>query len=82
MEELLEKGKALEQQGRVRSFKASQDQILGECRYADPDSQAIYNEHILSLCRTEALNAWDKIQELRKRLCNAQANPLVTFCKD
>lgn len=72
VEELLEKGKALEQQGRVGSFKASQDQILGECRYADPDSQAICNEHILSLCRTEALNAWDKIQKLVKEVNHIQ----------
>ena len=59
-----EEAKALEHQGRVRGFEDSQDQILGEDLYADPDSQAIYNEHILSLCHTAALNAWDKIQEL------------------
>ena len=53
-------------QGRVRSFETSQDQILGEGHYADPDSQAIYNEHILSLCHTANLNAWYKIQELGK----------------
>ena len=81
VEELLEKVKALEQQGRVRSFKASQDQILGEGCYADPDSQAICNEHILSLCHTEALNAWDKIQELRERLCNAFSDFLQRLTK-
>ena len=43
------------------------DQILSKGCYADPQSQALYNEHNLSLCHTEALNAWDKIQELGRR---------------
>lgn len=29
-------------------------------------SQAIYNEHVFSLCPSAALNAWDKIQELER----------------
>ena len=58
-----EEAKTLEHQGRVRDFEASQDQILGEGPYADSDSQATYNEYILSLCHTAALNAWDKNQE-------------------
>ena len=45
-------------------FKASQDQIFGEGCFADLNSQATYNEHILPLCYTEALNAWNQIQEL------------------
>lgn len=57
------KTKALEHQGRARGFEASQDQIHSEGHYADPDSQDTYNEYILFLCYTEALNAWDKIQE-------------------
>ena len=58
-----EKLKALEHQGRVRGFEASQDQVLGKGHYADAQSQAIYNEHVLSLCRTKVLNAWDRIKE-------------------
>ena len=58
-----EEPKALEHQGRVRGFEASQDQALGKGHYADAQSQAIYNEHILSLCHTTVLNAWDRIQE-------------------
>ena len=53
----------MEHQGRVKGFEASHDQILGKSCYADPQSQAIYNEHILSLCHTAALNARDRIQE-------------------
>ena len=45
-------------------FEVSQNQILGEGHYADMDSQAIFNEHTLSLCHTTALTTWDKIQEL------------------
>ena len=52
-----EEAKVLEHQGRVRGFEASQDQILGEGHYADPESQATNNERILLLCHTAALNA-------------------------
>ena len=65
---LREEAKALEYQGRVKGFEATQGQILGEGHYADPQSQAIYNEHILSLCHTTALNAWNRIPEPRKRI--------------
>lgn len=58
-----EEAKALEHQGRVKGFETSKDQILGEHRYADADTQITYNEHILSLCPTTGLNVWDKIQE-------------------
>ena len=62
-----EEAKALEHQSRVRGFEASQDQILeGCCAYFD--SEAIYNEHSLSLCCIAALAACDKIQKLRKRI--------------
>ena len=43
------------------------DQILSKSCYADPQSQALYNERNLSLCHTEALNACDRIQELGRR---------------
>ena len=52
-----EKAKTLEHQGRVKGVEASQDEILGEGPSADLDSQATYNEHVLSLYHTAALNA-------------------------
>ena len=63
-----EEAKALEQQGRVKGSEASQDKILGEGHYADPQSQAIYNEHILSLCHTAALNACDMVKAPARRI--------------
>ena len=50
------------------SFVPCQDQILGKKQYSDPQDQSLYNEHTWSLCSTAALNAWDKIQELGKRI--------------
>lgn len=76
-----EKAKVLQHQGRVSGSEASQDQIIGEGPYTDPDSQAIYNEHILLLCHTAASNVWGKIQEHEKelnhvlRLYKAHENP-------
>ena len=52
----------LEQQGKAKGFQNSQDQILGESHYSDPQEQGHYDEFILSLCSTAALNAWDRIQ--------------------
>lgn len=49
-------------------FETFQCQILDEGYYADPDSQATCNEHILSLWCTTALSAWDKIQESGKQI--------------
>lgn len=54
---LREEAKALEQQEKSRGFEISQDQILGESIYADISSQATFDEHTLSLCHTEAVNA-------------------------
>ena len=56
-----EEAKILEQQGKAKGLETSQDQILGEGTYADPQAQALYNEQILSLCHKAALNAWDRI---------------------
>lgn len=53
--------KLLEQQGKAKGFEASQDKSLGEGCYADLQNQRLYDEHMLSLCYTVALNAWDKI---------------------
>ena len=50
-----EKAKIPEHQG--RGVEASQDEILGDGPSADLDSQATYNEYILSLYCAAALNA-------------------------
>ncbi|KAL6091286.1 hypothetical protein STEG23_008144 [Scotinomys teguina] len=54
---LREEARNLEQQGKLRGFEISQDQILGEGHFADRNIQATYDEHTISLCRTAALNA-------------------------
>ena len=56
----------LEQQGKVKGLDISQDQILGEGLYSDPQDQALYDDHTLSLCSTAPLKAWDMIQEVGK----------------
>lgn len=56
-----------QQQGRVRGYEISQDQILGEGCYAEVEKQITFDDHTLALCCTAALNAWDKIQESGKR---------------
>ncbi|KAL6066104.1 hypothetical protein STEG23_017586 [Scotinomys teguina] len=64
---LREEARNLEQQGKLRGFEISQDQILGEGHFADRNIQATYDEHTISLCRTAALNAWEKIPEPGKQ---------------
>ena len=59
---LWEEAKIFEQQGKAKGLETSQDKILGEETYADPKDQALHNEHILSLSRWAALNAYDRIQ--------------------
>ena len=61
-----EEVKILEQQGKAKRLETSQDQILGEGTYVDPQVQALYDEKILSQCHKAALNAWDRIRELGK----------------
>ena len=63
-----EEAKALELQGLKKGYKASQDKILGEGIYSDPETPAAYDEHILSLCSTAALNAWDKVHEVGEKI--------------
>ena len=63
-----EEAKALELQGLKKGYKAPQDKILGLDLYADPETQAAYDELILSLCITAAVNAWDKVHELGERI--------------
>ncbi|KAL6088532.1 hypothetical protein STEG23_005682 [Scotinomys teguina] len=65
---LREEARNLEQQGKLRGFEISQDQILGEGHFANRNIQATYDEHRISLCRTAALNAWEKIPEPGKQI--------------
>ena len=44
-----EEPKNMKEQGRAKSLEVSQDQILGEGPYSDPQVQALYNKEILSL---------------------------------
>ena len=65
---LLERrGKNFRTTGESKRIETSQDQILGKGHYSDPQEQARYDEHTLSLCSTTALNTWDGIQEPEKR---------------
>ena len=59
-----EEARILEQQENAKGLKIPLDQILSEGLYSDPQDQALYDDHTLSLCSTAALNAWDRIQEL------------------
>ena len=63
-----EEAKMIEQRNRAIGIEISQDQLLGEGEYADVERQALYSEHTFQLCRTAALNAWDRIEEVGKKL--------------
>lgn len=45
-----EETKVLELQGQNKGYKSPQNKILGDGLYADAETQAAYDEHILSLC--------------------------------
>ena len=59
--------KFLEQQWNAKGLEISQDQILGEGHYSNPQDQALY-EHSVSLYNTTALHIWERIQEPRNRI--------------
>ena len=63
-----EEAKILEQQEKAKGLEISLDQILGEGLYSDPQDKALYDDHTLSLSNTAALKAWDRTQELGKRV--------------
>ena len=63
-----EEVKIVEQQSKARSRNISQNQILGEGDYATIETQAVYDDHTLDLCHAAALNAWDKIGEIGKKI--------------
>ena len=85
---MVRRGKNFRTPGKNKGFEASQDQILGKSTYAYLQDQALHDEQILYLCQRALVNAWGRIQELRKRieyilgLKKAKENPLVTFYKD
>ncbi|XP_035296233.1 endogenous retrovirus group K member 113 Gag polyprotein-like [Cricetulus griseus] len=58
----------LERQAARDGVDAPLQKILGEGIYSDPQIQAEYDDHTLSLCRTAALNAWDKVRESGEQL--------------
>lgn len=45
------------EQGKVKGFEVSKDQIPGEGCYANPQSQAIYNKHTMTKCHKAVLSA-------------------------
>ena len=57
----------LEKQGRVKETENFLDQILGDNLYSDPQDQALYDDHTLSVCTTAALKALDRVQEPGQR---------------
>ena len=65
---LREEAKMIEQRNRARGIEISQDQLLGEGEYADVERQSLYGEHTLDLCHMAALNAWDRIEDVGKKL--------------
>ena len=58
----------LEQNAAEHGVNTPLQKIIGEGIYADPQVQAEYDDHTLSLCRTAALNAWDKVRGLGEQL--------------
>ena len=49
-------------------MEISQDQILGEGNYASLERQSLYCGHILALCSAGVLSAWDRIEEVGKKI--------------
>ena len=62
-----EDAKIIEQWSKARGVKISQDQLLRETDYTAIENQFLLDGHILALCHAAALNAWDRIEEVRKK---------------
>lgn len=56
----------IEQQEKENGLEIFLDQILGKGLNSDPQHQTLYDDHTLSICITESLKVWGRIQELRK----------------
>ena len=48
-------------------MEISQDQLLNEGEHADLQRQFRFDAHILAICCTETLDAWDRDEESGKR---------------
>ena len=72
-----EEVKPIEQWSRARGMEISQYQLLGEGDYANIKWESLYHGHILALYHTAALNAWDRIEEVRKNI-----EPFVKVIQD
>lgn len=62
-----EEAKNIEKQWRDKGIQVCQDQLMGEGQYASAQTQCLYDVQTLILCRTAALNAWDKVEEPGKK---------------
>lgn len=56
------KARAIEQWNRDRGINISHDHFLGDGKYAEPQMQFEFDNHISALCYLAALNAWDKVE--------------------
>ena len=60
--------KTVEKWSKDRSIEIFQDQILGEGNYVIVERQSPYDGHILALCPAAAFNAWERIEEIGKKI--------------
>ena len=63
-----EKVKIIEQQIKARGTEIYQSQILGEGDYATIERQSLYNGHTMTLCYVASLTAWNRIEEVGKKI--------------
>ena len=49
-------------------MEISHGQFHGEGNYSDVQRQSLYDYHTLSLSHAAVLNAWDRVQEVGKRI--------------
>ncbi|XP_052610186.1 oxidized purine nucleoside triphosphate hydrolase isoform X1 [Peromyscus californicus insignis] len=59
--------KNIEKQWRDSGIQVCQDQLIGEGQYVSVQTQCSYDVQTLVLCRTAALNAWDRVEEPGKK---------------
>ncbi|XP_052593228.1 torsin-1A-interacting protein 1 isoform X3 [Peromyscus californicus insignis] len=62
-----DEAKNIEKQWRDKGIQVCQDQLIGEGQYASAPAQCLYDVQTLILCRTAALNAWDRVEEPGKK---------------
>ncbi|XP_052568117.1 endogenous retrovirus group K member 10 Gag polyprotein-like [Peromyscus californicus insignis] len=61
-----DEAKNIEKQWRDKGIQVCQDQLIGG-QYASAQTQCLYDVQTLILCRTAALNAWDRVEEPGKK---------------